>query len=217
MSLDKLTPSQRLSNLLELCCFCVDCELYGYQTPPVFGTGNPEADIVVIAQNPGEIEPGDEARQWWIKSFEHNKFDNSSKVMKTFYRFDFEESNAYKAFSSIFGPNWLDYIFYTNSVRCRTQDNEPPTDKEVKICKRWTGKAIKISGKMPKLIVLVGGTARKQILEEDASQLQFGQIKKRKDQFAVLAIKHYSAWKNDEATGYKKTFDNAVKKLDILV
>lgn len=196
-----------LSNLASGCAMCRACEGAAYQTPPVLYAGYPDAPIIAIGQNPGEIKTTDEARNAWLEIFQHSNEEELSKHMAFWYAWDFYDSPGYSRLEKIFGQGWLleGNMAWTNAVRCRTKGNAPPSGNMITACKTWTEQVIE--GR--KAIIMVGGVARSQVMGEDARKLEWGSPRKHPDLGFILAVKHYSAWKGTEA----KIYADAVKRV----
>lgn len=195
-----------LYNLAKGCAECRVCEEAAYQTPPVLYAGQPTAPIVALGQNPGEIKPGDVARQEWMKIFEHLPSSDLHSFIPIWYMWDFYGSPGYKRLSRVFGKDWMlnGEIIWSNVVRCRTILNAAPSIEMFSTCKSWTNQLLE--GR--KGIIMVGGRARDQILGADARKLEWGAPKRHPELGFILAIKHYAAWEDkEEALSYKRAVD----------
>jgi len=203
-----------LWDLASGCAKCRSCEGAAYQTPPLLFAGNPSAPILAIGQNPGEIKASDTARQEWIEIFEHLHVDDVdvvAKILPVWYAWDFYGSPGNGRLGEVFGDRWLlnGRIMWTNAVRCRTPDNEKPDESMVFTCRAWTRQLLE--GR--KAVIMVGVTARQQILGDKAVKLEWGAPKKHPELGYILAIKHYGAWRGkEEVEGYKKAVDR-IKEL----
>lgn len=195
------------------CAGCKVCEGAGYQTPPVLYAGNPDAKIIAIGQNPGEIKAADRDRQFWMDAFKRMDVKDVASILPAWYQWDFGTSPGHRHMASVFGsPSWLldGGIMWTNAVRCRTKNNASPSDAMVTACNVWTESLLE--GK--KAIILVGNVARSQVLGVDAPKLEWGIPRKHPRFGLVLAIKHYAAWATaEETTQYSEAFRRIVEKL----
>lgn len=193
-----------LPSLARGCASCRVCEGAAYQTPPVFFAGNPNAPIVAIGQNPGEIKDKDEARQAWMRLFKTFEERDLINLMPLWYTWDFYNSHAHQALGFVFGADWLakGEIMWTNAVRCRTPGNLAP-DSMMEACKTWTQPLISNR----KAVIMVGVMARAQVLGSDADKLQWG-IPRHHPRFGyIMAIKHYAAWGSEDPGKYQSSFE----------
>jgi len=198
-------------SLAEACAECRACEGAAYQTPPVLFAGNPNAPIVAIGQNPGEIKAADKTRQEWIHIFRTLPEDVVSRVLPVWYVWDFSSSPGYARLAKVFGHDWLldGSFIWTNAVRCRTERNALPSKEMIDVCGTWTSKLIE--GR--KAIIMVGAVSRAQVLGDDAKKLEWGAPKRHPTLGYILAIKHYSVWRNEaEVESMKKAVDR-IKEL----
>lgn len=151
---------------------CTKCsKLCETRSKVVFGTGNPEAKIMVIAEGPGKTEDelgipliGESGKLLdYFLSYEFAKRDERfKKVIKTF-----------KILKNSFGKTmytWphqeeakkllCEYIFYTNVILCWPgKGNRDPEHEEVENCKERLLKTIYLVD--PTLIISVGSWAAK--------------------------------------------------------
>ena len=151
---------------------CQKCpKLCETRSKVVFGTGNPEADIMVIAEGPGKTEDelgipliGESGKLLdYFLAYELAKRDDRfKKVVKTFR---VAKNNFGKTIYS--WPQQEDakkllceYIFYTNVILCWPgKGNRDPEHQEVEACKDRLLKTIYLVD--PKLIISVGSWAAK--------------------------------------------------------
>jgi len=111
------------------------CRLYKTcKTPCIKGRGNPNADIFLIGEAPGEEE--DEQGKVFV--------GRSGKILE-------------KALEKVGIKNF----YITNAVACRPPNNREPTQKEIEACKPRLLKEIKKI--KPKTIILLGNTALKSL------------------------------------------------------
>lgn len=200
-----------LYELAEGCAQCRVCEGAAYQTPPVLFAGHPDSPIVSIGQNPGEIKKTDTARQQWMHLFDTMPAEIMMPIMPAWYTWDFLFSPGYTRMSKVFGKNWLSNggMIWTNAVRCRTPGNASPSREMANTCITWTQHLLENRN----AIIMVGGLARHQILGEDAKKLPWGIPKRHPKLGFLLAIKHYSAWKDDDVSLYKEAFKRVREKI----
>ena len=196
-----------LYKLAEGCAQCRVCEGAAYQTPPVLFAGHPDASIIAIGQNPGEIKTTDIARRQWMHIFDKVSIDIVYPAMPAWYLWDFYGSPGYARLSKVFGKKWLfdGIMMWTNAVRCRTPKNAKPSKEMMDTCNTWTQQLLE--GR--KAIIMVGAAARWQVLGKEAKKLEWGVPKKHPRLGFILAIRHYSTWKGEDASLYKE----AVKRV----
>lgn len=117
-----------------------ECSLSKTATNTVFGSGNPDADLLMIGEAPGADE-----------DLKGEPFVGRSGKLLT------------KALESlgILRKN----IFITNSVFWRPPGNRNPTNYEVALCRPFVEKIISLI--KPKMILIVGKVAATNLLEED--------------------------------------------------
>lgn len=116
------------------------CPLKKTAINTVFSDGNPNADIMLIGEAPG----ADEDRQG-------KPFVGMSGQLLT------------KAFQAAGFQRETD-LYITNTVFWRPPGNRQPTAEELKVCLPFTERHIALVN--PKLIILVGGTAVKALLNK---------------------------------------------------
>ena len=127
----------KLNNLIK---DCEKCELSKTRTNFVFGTGNPNADIVFVGEAPGKEE-----------DLQGKPFvGRSGKLLDKM----FEAINLTR-----------DDVFILNVLKCRPPENRDPSTSEIKQCKNHLKKQLEIIN--PKLIVALGRIAAKTLLEID--------------------------------------------------
>lgn len=108
---------------------CTKCRLGGLRTHFVFGSGNPDADVVVIGEAPG----ADEDKQG--EPFVGRAGRLLTDILKAI-NFSREE------------------IFICNILKCRPPDNRNPLPDEIKHCEPYLLKQLSLI--KPKLILAVG-------------------------------------------------------------
>lgn len=201
-----------LYDIAEGCASCDVCEGSGYQTPPVLFAGNPDAPLLAIGQNPGEMKESDVNRMAWMHMMEGMIPDKILfPFMPFWYQWDFTTSPGYKRLSKVFGNKWVEegLIAWTNAVRCRTPDNASPPKQMIEACFSWTQQLLE--GR--KGVIFVGAVARLQVLKERHLRLPWGVPKKHPRLGLILAIKHYSAWSGDDEATYREAVKLVKKKV----
>lgn len=119
---------------------CKKCKLYNNRTNIVFGDGNKEADVMFIGEGPG----ADEDMQGIPFVGKAGKLMNMA-----FEGLDIDRSKVYIA----------------NIVKCRPPANRNPEDDEAFACLDYLRNQVMLV--KPKIIVLLGSVALKNILGKD--------------------------------------------------
>ena len=122
---------------------CADCELCGLssgRTRLVFGDGNPEAEVMLIGEGPGEQE-----------DLQGLPFVGpAGKLLDTMLELiDLDRSKVYIA----------------NMVKCRPPHNRDPRDEEIASCRPWLEHQIKSVS--PRIIVCLGRIAACALIDRD--------------------------------------------------
>ena len=121
---------------------CKKCKLYSNRSNIVFGVGNKEADIMFIGEGPGADE--DREGEPFV--------GKAGKLMN-------------EAFKGI-GIN-REEVYIANIVKCRPPQNRVPEDDEANACLNYLRNQVILV--KPKIIVLLGNTALKNILGKEYS------------------------------------------------
>ena len=140
MNLDNITTLEQLRAAVEA---FEGCTLKPFATRAVFSDGNPAAKIVLIGEAPGAQEDA------VGKPFVGRSGQLLDKMM---------ESIGLDRHAD--GPN---SVYITNTVFWRPEDNRTPTPVETLSCRPFLMKHLEL--KKPEIIVLVGGTAVKSVLQ----------------------------------------------------
>ena len=117
------------------CNQCRRCELGENRTNAVIGRGNPEAEIMVIGEAPGQNE--DEQGLPFV--------GKSGQLLDKILQSVELSSDR--------------HVYISNAIRCRPPENRTPTLKEVGACKPYLLEQIRLVN--PKIILLTGATAVK--------------------------------------------------------
>ena len=133
-----MTPLEELQAEVQT---CTKCALHNTRTKTVFGNGNPKADILLIAEAPGYYE------------------DQSGVVFQGKSGILLDKILAACGFKR-------DDIFISNIVKCRPPDNRTPTDHEKATCLPYLHQQISLI--QPKIIILLGATALKGLIDPNA-------------------------------------------------
>ncbi|HKX53854.1 MAG TPA: uracil-DNA glycosylase [Nitrosospira sp.] len=122
---------------------CVACRLCHSRTRTVFGVGDPDADWLYVGEGPGAQE--DALGEPFV--------GQAGKLL----------DNMLTAIGLKRGRD----VFIANVVKCRPPDNRDPFDDEAQCCEPYLTRQIELI--KPKLIVVLGKTAARNLLKTDAS------------------------------------------------
>ena len=135
-STDKILHNYKSS--IESCC---ECNLGNSRNKFVFGSGDPNADLLLIGEGPGEKE------DLQGEPFVGRAGKLLDKILKAI------------------GYNRRDKVFITNIVKCRPPDNRDPLPSEVEECSPYLIQQINLI--KPKIIVALGKVAGKTLIKKD--------------------------------------------------
>lgn len=144
---------------------CQNCELHQSRTQTVFGVGNPDAEIMIIGEAPGQEE---DAKGEPFVGRAGQLLDNMLKAIgldrKT--------------------------VFIANILKCRPPANRNPSAEEALACEAYLLRQIDLIS--PKLILSVGGISAKNLLktEEAVGRLRSQKHKLVKRDIPVLVTYH---------------------------
>lgn len=131
---------QTMAEIANHCSQCHRCELGNHRTNAVIGRGNPEADIMIIGEAPGQNE--DEQGLPFV--------GRSGQLLdKILAAVNFSTERE---------------VYISNAIRCRPPENRTPTASELEACKPYLLEQIRLVN--PKIILLTGATAVKSLLQE---------------------------------------------------
>jgi uracil-DNA glycosylase len=134
--------AESLDELNKLICNCQKCPLGATRKNFVFGTGNPNADVLILGEGPGAEE--DEQGLPFV--------GRSGKLLTDILKaIKFEREDVYIA----------------NIVKCRPPNNRAPEPVEMDTCMPYLQKQIELI--QPKLILCVGLTAAHGLLKNKDS------------------------------------------------
>lgn len=120
---------------------CHACPLAEQRNHVVFGSGNPDADIVFIGEAPGADE--DEQGEPFV--------DHAGQMLDRML--------------AAIGLN-RQQVYIMNTVKCRPPNNRDPRPEEVEACSQWLDAQLKAIS--PKVICLLGRIAAQRVLRSDA-------------------------------------------------
>ena len=130
----------QMEQLKNSCANCKDCKLFTNRTNIVFGVGDVNAKLMFIGEGPGADE--DRTGMPFV--------GKAGKLMNM-------------AFQAV-GID-REKVYIANIVKCRPPGNRNPEPDEAKACMKYLKKQIEII--QPKIIVLLGSVALKNILAEE--------------------------------------------------
>ena len=133
--------SQELKDYNKQICVCQECSLGSSRTNFVFGVGDPNADLFLVGEAPGEQE--DLKGEPFI--------GRAGKLL----------DDILKAINKKRG----DGVYIANVLKCRPPNNRDPLPSEVEKCEPFLKKQISLI--QPKLIVALGRVAGKTLLKLD--------------------------------------------------
>lgn len=156
---------------------CTKCELHETRNNVVFGIGNPDADIIIVAEAPGETEdisgyplvgPSGQILDYLLaKTSEDSELNRLAKSFpgKKMDKFgwtwpDFEEAKM----------ALMKEVFYTNTVLCRPPENRNPYLKEIKACNDRLNETIYTID--PVIIIAAGKPSIETLLGKKVSSIQ---------------------------------------------
>ncbi|SEA52687.1 uracil-DNA glycosylase [Nitrosospira multiformis] len=122
---------------------CVACRLCSSRTRTVFGVGDPNADWLYVGEGPGAQE--DALGEPFV--------GQAGKLL----------DNMLMAIGLKRGRD----VFIANIVKCRPPGNREPSDDEAQCCEPYLARQIELI--KPRLIVALGKTAARNLLNTDAS------------------------------------------------
>jgi DNA polymerase len=181
--------SESLDQLNSLICNCTNCVLHKGRNKFVFGSGNPNADVMFIGEGPG----AEEDKQGL--PFVGRAGQLLTDILKAI-KFSREE------------------VFIGNIVKCRPPDNRTPLPEEMETCIPYLAKQIELI--KPKLILCLGLTAAKGLLKKKDSLTSLrGQVFeyegiKTMVTFHPAALLRNPNWKKDcwvDVQKFRKLYD----------
>jgi DNA polymerase len=126
---------QTITEIAEHCNRCHRCELGNHRTHAVVGRGNPQADLMIIGEAPGQTE--DETGLPFV-----GKAGQLLEKILAAVQLDSEKD-----------------VYISNINKCRPPGNRVPTNEEMNACKPYLLEQIRLVD--PKIILLAGATAVK--------------------------------------------------------
>jgi DNA polymerase len=185
--------SDNLDNLNKLICNCLKCPLGATRNKFVFGSGNPNADVMVIGEGPG----ADEDAQGLPFVGRAGKLLTDILKAINFSR---------------------DEVYIANIVKCRPPGNRTPLPQEMEACLPYLKKQIELI--KPKLILCLGLTATQGLLKKKESLSSMRGKVFEFENAKVMVTFHPAAllrnpnWKKDcweDVKKFKKLYDELIK------
>lgn len=184
--------AESLEQLNKMICNCTKCALHKGRTNFVFGSGNPNADVMVVGEGPG----AEEDKQGL--PFVGRAGQLLTDILKAI-KFSREE------------------VYIANIVKCRPPNNRVPFPDEMDACLPYLNKQIELI--KPKLILCLGLTAAKGLLKKKESLTALrGQIFdyngiKVMVTFHPAALLRNPNWKKDcwiDVQKFRKLYDEII-------
>jgi uracil-DNA glycosylase family 4 len=178
-----------LDELEKLICNCTKCRLHKGRNKFVFGTGNPNADVLVIGEGPG----AEEDKQGL--PFVGRAGQLLTDMLKAI-KFERED------------------VFIGNVIKCRPPGNRTPLPDEMETCMPYLKKQVELI--KPKLILCLGLTAARGLLKKRES---LGDLRGKVFEYegAKVMVTYHSAallrnphWKKDcweDLKKFRKLYD----------
>lgn len=159
-----------LSELKEKCESCTKCELCKTRTTCVFGSGNPNADIMFIGEAPGKQE--DLSGVPFV--------GRAGQLLdKYLYAIDIKREDVYIA----------------NILKCRPPQNRDPRPDEEEACIDYLREQVKLVD--PKVIVCLGRIAAAKLIKPDFKITQEHGTWFKKGKYLITAVYHPAALLRD--------------------
>ena len=130
-----------LEELRKQCLECRECPLCETRSNVVFGTGNPEAEILFIGEAPGENE-----------DLQGEPFVGRGGKLLDLYL-------------NGIGLDRKENIYIANMLKCRPPKNRDPKPDEMDKCLVWLRELVRIM--RPKIIVCVGRISAMRLISPD--------------------------------------------------
>jgi uracil-DNA glycosylase len=128
---------------------CRGCDLYRYADQAVFGAGSPNAQMMLVGEQPGDQE--DRAGLPFVGPAGH-------LLDKALSAADIDRDGVYVT-------NAVKHFKFTNAQRGKRRIHKTPSRTEVVACRPWL--IAELSTVRPDLVVLMGATAAKSLMGND--------------------------------------------------
>jgi DNA polymerase len=213
---------------------CQGCKLCEERNSVVFGNGNPDAQIMIIGEAPGETEdkyglPFIGAAGQLLDLFLGQvafREDVANLVEQINNARKMDEKNSYRL---DLRAALLEEVYFTNVVMCRPPDNRDPIPKEIEACKARLMEQIYLVD--PIIIITAGRIATEALIGRKVSITQTrgelfdvevpGRMGLIPVKYPVLALLHpsYLLRKNDfrqKGGDAQKTYNDFVRTMKII-
>ncbi len=187
------SDSKDLNELFTKIKDCTKCLLHKNRTNFVFGSGNPNADVMVIGEGPG----AEEDKQGL--PFVGRAGQLLTEILKAI-KFSRDE------------------VYIANIVKCRPPENRTPFQDEMETCSPYLEKQIELI--KPKLILCLGLTAAKGLLKKKESLTALrGKVFNYRNSIKVMVTFHPAAllrnpnWKKDcwkDVQEFRKLYEEII-------
>ncbi len=214
---------------------CRGCNLCQERQNVVFGYGNPDAQVMIIGEAPGETEdrtgyPFVGAAGQLLDMYLAQSSDKEV-VQEIFDKLNAARNSRDKeGYRLELRNNLLDEIYFTNAVMCRPPENRDPIPKELEACRARLFEQIYLVD--PVLIITAGRIASEAIIGKKISiTSQRGELfdveipgklhTEQKLRYPVLAILHpsYLLRKNDfrqKGGEGQKTYNDFIRTMNVI-
>lgn len=163
---DDSSAAKQLSQIAERIDQCQSCALAKTRNHTVAGSGNPQAEIMLIGEGPGRQE--DQQGQPFVGA--------SGKYLDQLLQSTGLSRND---------------VFLTNIVKCRPPENSNPRPDHVKACRHWLEQ--QIDTVQPRLIVLMGSPALQWFFPGESITKSRARLRLHPDGFGALPVFHPAA------------------------
>jgi uracil-DNA glycosylase family 4 len=165
LGIDEFEKAENLEEMYQAIHECQKCPLGKSRTHFVFGTGNPNAEIMFIGEAPG----ADEDRQGIPFVGRAGQLLNKILEAMNLRRED---------------------VYIANILKCRPPNNRDPSPEEAATCEPYLHQQIKLIG--PKIICCLGRIAAQRLLQTNMS---LGQMRERWFDYhgAILMVTYHPA------------------------
>jgi uracil-DNA glycosylase len=131
-------PGEELAELGQAASGCTRCRLAETRTQVVFGTGNPDAELMLVGEAPGANE------DLQGEPFVGRSGQLLNRMLETV-------------------GLTRDEVYVANSVKCRPPDNRDPKRDEIAACSGYLAEQVRLVD--PKVVLTLGNFAAKTLLQ----------------------------------------------------
>jgi uracil-DNA glycosylase family 4 len=223
---------QNLYRLQQAWSGCTGCKLHEQRSNIVFGYGNPNAQVMIVGEAPGETEDkeglpfvgaaGGLLDQYLGLTSHRAEVRDLTEDMNATKNYEARETKRWKLRDLL-----LQEFYFTNVVMCRPPDNRDPTPKEMESCRpRLFSQIYTVD---PVIIISAGKVATEVLLGKKVSITQVrGELfdvdipgaKEGTVRYPVMAVLHpsYLLRTNDFQKGGTgaRTFNDFIRAMNIV-